>query len=169
MALLDNPEHLHIGRQLVAHRDALGVTAGMLERVAGHGDVLDIRWIEQATEPSILRIRRYHWLVIEAYEAQDVKPAVSVGFREQWFTSPRDATLHHQILSGGRRTAWWWNAARTERGAGAFCYVCNTLIHAYDLTRGMTHPARLAVMNHRAGHVAALLGITETRNGRNRT
>ena len=58
---------------------------------------------------------------------------------------------------------------RTDAGTGAYCYVCNTLIHAYDLTRGATHPVRLAVMNHRAGHAAEVLGITETKNGRTRT
>lgn len=169
MLQLDNPEHVHIGRALREHRDALGVTESAMAAAGGEGSRQELMWMVQAAQLSVLRIRRFHWLLIEAYEALDPPVRAPGPLREQWFTTRHDQVLHHQALGSGRRTAWWWGASRTPRGAGAFCYVCSTLIHPYDLGRGATHPVRLAVMNHRAAHVADLIGVTATPNGRNRT
>jgi hypothetical protein len=169
MLQLDNPERLHIGRQLAAHRTALGVSAEAMASVDKGHSLMEIGWTEGADMPSVLRIRRWHWIMIEAYEALAHPADASVPFREQWFTTRHDQLLHRHVMAAGRRSAWWWGAARTPRGAGAFCYYCNTLIHAYDLGRGVTHPVRLSVMNHRAEHVAALLHVTTTPHGRKRT
>lgn len=168
MFQLDNPEHTHVGRALQKHAEALTVTMGMLERFAGPGGKSELEWSIAAHDLSVLRIRRFHWVLIEAFEHLDNKPPTSMGFREQWFTTSNDQVLYHNVLASGRRAVWWWGGARTERGSGAVCWLCNELIHTYDLGRGVTHPVRLAVMNHRAKHIADLLGITSTRNGRKR-
>lgn len=169
MATLDNPERIHIGRALTAHAANLGIGPAALEEAAGHSAQAEMRWIAAAAEPTVLRIRQYHFILIEAYEAARTRTEVPVPFREQWFTTDLDNVLHTGVLATGRRTAWWWGASRTPEGTGAYCYVCSALIHAYDLTRGATHPVRLAVMNHRAKHVAELIGATETKHGRKRT
>lgn len=168
MLTLDNPEQTHIGKALLAHSLALGVTLKSLEREAGADSRMELQWLFQAPEPSVLRIRQFHWWVIEAWGKTEPRPYTVGAFREQWFTTRNDQVLHQQVLSGGRRAVWWWGGARTARGSGALCHVCNELIHTYDLGRGITHPGRLKVMNHRGKHVAALLGIAATRNGRRR-
>lgn len=169
MTVLDNPERAHIGKALDAHRIALGIHEAEIRQFAPEFDAAELAWLYSTLEPSILRIRRFHYALMEVYERLPTPTAVPVPFREQWFTTRHDQLLHSNVLMSGRRTAWWWGARRTERGTGAYCYVCDTLIHPYDLGRGVTHPVRFAVMQHRAGHVARLIGVTETRNGRART
>lgn len=168
MLQLDNPERVHVGRQLELHYRHLGISDGEMEQALGNGSAIELKWMVGAVDLSILRIRRFHFAMIEAYERAATRIEQPVPYREQWFTTVRDNQLHDQVAAGGRRTAWWWGASRTQRGAGALCYVCDVLIHPYDLGRGVTHPVRLAVMNHRAQHVAQLIGATTTAHGRKR-
>lgn len=169
MPEFENPEGTHIGHQLARHCEVLGVSMVDLIAVAGEGSSPELGWITECRELSVDRIRRFHFLMTEAIARKAARPRLSVPFREQWFTTRNDGALHQGVLDKGRRTAWWWGAARTERGTGAYCYVCEQLIHAYDLGRGVTHPVRLAVMRHRAQHIRVLLGQVDTMRQRERT
>jgi len=154
---IPNPEGKAIGALLRVHRELLGVSDDDMIRHGGLGAWWDLKWTQNAAAPSELRVRHYYTVVREAIEHAAAPLTVPTCQAEQWYSTDRDTALCEKVWATGRRVAWWWGIRRTSRGAGAECYVCNTLIHAYDITRGMTHPARVSVMHHRADHVSELI------------
>lgn len=162
MAEFDNVENTHIGNALAQHCALLGVAMKDLIKVAGADSGVELSWVLGAHDLSVERLRRFHYLELEAYQRSEHPAKVTGAIREQWFTTRNDASLYRQVLAKGRRSAWWWGAARTERGTGAYCYLCEQVIHTYDLTRGITHPGRVAVMAHRGRHLKQLLGLAQS-------
>lgn len=157
----DTPTY-HVGRALVRHRLALGVERDAMIRHAGPGMDHQVRWIENAACPSVLRLDWWHYTMIEAYEALDDPPPVPAGQREQWWSDEIDTDLWHAASLRRRTVSWWWAPRRAPQGTGALCYLCDTLIHPYDIGRGVTRPVRLAVMTHRATHISVLPDGTTT-------
>jgi hypothetical protein len=148
-----NPEHIHIGRALKTHREMLHVDDAALAKALGEAGYVGFRFAEAAVIPSIRVIRWYHGGVLTAFKQRPGGSTVSMGLREQWWATEADSALCRAAYDRHPRSRWWWAPRKTERGAGAYCYVCDTLIHPYDVGHDVTHNARLAVMEHRAAHI----------------
>jgi hypothetical protein len=65
------------------------------------------------------------------------------------------------------RVVWWWGVRSDIAPRGAWCYLCEQLIHGYDVGRGMTAPARRAIMAHRLTHINNLTATEAESKGTN--
>lgn len=148
-----NAEKCHIGRALIAHREAFALTLADLIANTAPGEDNYLRWTERAARPSVLRLNWWHFLFTEALANADPPRVGPVGMREQWWTNEHDDALWHQAKNNRRTVSWWWNPRRTGDGYGAMCYVCQRLIVPFDASRPVTPPVRVAVMEHRAAHI----------------
>ena len=167
MPAVPNPEGKPIGPLLKAHRLALGVSDEDMIAQGGQGLWWELKWTQNAQRPSELRVRQYYVVVRDVLEQRDARPDVPMCQVEQWYATDYDTALCERARGNDRRVMWWWGVRRTSHGAGAQCYVCNALIHAYDIGRGMTHPARVSVMHHRAGHIQEMIAAAK-RPGENK-
>jgi hypothetical protein len=150
-----NPERLHVGRALKAHRELLGLSPDQLLAVAPANSGHDVRWCERAANLDEQVIRWYHNIAMDACKLAGAGTQLAFGQREQWWTTAFDDQLWHRAMIERRGVYWWWAPRATPRGTGALCYLCDSLIHTYDIKNGATHPMRAAVMTHRCGHHAA--------------
>lgn len=163
-----NDERIHVGYALRMHRELLGLTRADVVRAIRPDQGFDAAWTENALDPSELRVRWYHDAVLRAYEAKDTKVDIPFGQREQWWCTELDQMLWRAVLQTRRGVHWWWAPRKTPRGSGALCYLCDQLVHTYDLSSGATHPMRCAVMRHRNTHhkpggIKLPAGTTEAR------
>lgn len=147
-----NPEHIHIGRALKEHRARLMISDAEIVKATASGTMFDVRFAEQAQNASLRVIRWYHDMVIKAYQTRVNPDEITIGEREQWWTTRFDYQLWDQAVAAHPGVFWWWNPRKTQRGAGAYCYLHDALIYTYDIGRGVTNNVRLAVMEHRAEH-----------------
>jgi hypothetical protein len=142
----------HVGRALKARRELLGVTHEQMIAIAGAVRAADIRWIENAQKPSLQRVRWYFGWMSEVAKSTDAWGKIPYAQREQWYDTALDDALWRQAMRDNRTVAWWWGRARNKGRAGAWCYLCQDMVYPYDSNRGMSLPARRAIMHHRTTH-----------------
>lgn len=160
------PVHEHVGRALRARRVALGLTLRDLIHTAVDVAAFDLKWTENAPEPSVKRVHYYDSLLRRTALDLDAWKAMPYAQREQWYDTDLDDALWHSAMVASRRVSWWWGASKSRGMTGAWCYLCENMVHTYDAGRPMTHTARCAIMAHRGQHpvvgikpAAALEGI----------
>lgn len=151
----------HVGHALKMRRLLLGVDLIEIIQAAGMGHASDIRWTENALEPSQARVRWYHTWLTAAAKDRPAYVELPYAQREQWYDTPLDDALWHEAMRTNRQVAWWWGRSKGRGITGAWCRVCSEMIVPYDAGAGMSHPARVAVMQHRTKHTMA--GIAPAR------
>ena len=149
-----------VGAWVASHRALLGVRFSDLIAAAGPGSEQAIRHAERAERPSVELLERHHAALMAAYVTDGTVPAVSLARREQWYANEYDAALWMDASERNPRVSWWWGLRHHKGPRGAWCYVCEALIHGYDVGRGMTVPARQAVMAHRLMHINEMIAAS---------
>lgn len=150
-------EDRRTGAHLRAHREALGLTRPDLYAAAHHQHDETLRWTERAEHPALHLIEAHHAALIDAYAAAPAPVPVPLARREQWYTTDADQVLWRAALARQPRVSWWWGVRSDAAPRGAYCHLCQAMIHGYDVGRGMTRRARRAVMAHRYQHVTGRL------------
>lgn len=153
-----------VGTLVARHRVALGISLPDLLRSAHISKRGRLEVIEDTARPGVDDLEFHHTALMQAYLLHSRAGEITASRREQWWTTQHDLTLFHDVLTETPRTTWWWVIVSDKRGRGAWCNYCATLIHSYDAGSGVRRPARLAVMAHRAMHIADLAeaGATTT-------
>jgi hypothetical protein len=146
-------EDHRVGAHLKAHREHLGVSFAELIEAAGVGTDERMRWIERASHPAIALIERHHQALMNAYVIAEGQVACPMARREQWYATEADQTLWLEAVQTRPQIVWWWGVRKDAAPRGAWCYLCDRMIHGYDVGRGMTRRARQAVMAHRYEHL----------------
>lgn len=141
------------GPRIKAHRTALGIQLSDLIDAAGPGSETILRHAERAERPALKVIEAHHTALMIAYAAGAGTGATPLARREQWYATELDAILWHRAMEARPQIAWWWGVRSDNTPRGAFCYVCEQMIHGYDVGRGLTRRARAAVMLHRLTHI----------------
>lgn len=145
----------HIGRGLRARREALGLTR---RDMANHNAFINqtgLRFIENAPAASLWRVRHYDEVLRALAADTPAWLAMPYARREQWYDTVLDARLWQQAMADRPRVIWWWGTSRSRGALGAWCHLCDELVHPYDAGRPMTHRARTAIMAHRTVHPVA--------------
>lgn len=151
-----------MGAWIKAHRAALGVLMSDLINEAGPGSERILRHTERAQRPDVNLIETHHAALMAAYVTSGHTPAVPLARREQWYANEYDAALWIEASHINPRVSWWWGVRSNAVPRGAWCHLCGRLIHGYDAGRGMTPPARKAVMAHRLEHINEMRAATAT-------
>lgn len=151
-----------VGAWIRLHRESLGVRLSDLIHQAGAGSERILRHTERAQRPDIDLIEIHHTALMAAYVTSGHTPAVPLARREQWYANEYDATLWQDASHVNPRVSWWWGVRSNTAPRGAWCHLCNRMIHGYDAGRGMTPPARRAVMAHRLEHISKLTETSTT-------
>jgi len=145
----------HVGRALLARRQLVTVSLEDMGRAAGPGNIPDIRWMENAPEPSHRRVCwHYGWVATVAQERNTWR-TLPYARRQQWYDTDLDLALTEAAKATAVQRDWWWGQGRLQGRRGAVCYVCAVWIYTYDVGRPMSNPARDALMAHRATHTLA--------------
>lgn len=145
-----------VGAQIKEHRLFLGVGFPQLLRAADPGKDEIFRFVEKAQRPAIKLIEEHHTALMAAYAAGGTTPDVPLARREQWLSTGQDQILWRQAMTSNPRVVWWWGVRSDTGPRGAWCHLCGSMIHGYDVGRGLTAPARKAVMAHRLEHIRDL-------------
>jgi hypothetical protein len=149
-------EDRQVGAHLRAHRERLGVARSELIAAYTDGSDQDVRFAERAEHPALRVIERYHTALMAAYVGAPGRFVVPLARREQWYATEADTALWQQAMQASPAVVWWWGVRSQTSPRGAWCHLCNTMIHGYDVGRGMTARARKAVMAHRLQHISTL-------------
>lgn len=149
-------EDVHVGRQLAIHRENLGLTWS--DVVAAWADEMPntVGQIEHTARPHLWDLEAYHKAVIAAWEASVPRAETGRAMREQWITTDADWRLWDAAKTVSPTAKWWWGPRSDLRPGGAHCYICRTPIYGYNVQKGLSRPARRAVMAHRITHIDAL-------------
>lgn len=158
-----------IGAHIKAHRQSLGVLLSDLINAAGPASESMLRHAERAQRPNLDLVEYHHAALMTAYGNEGRTQAAILARREQWYTTAADTTLWHKALETNPAVSWWWGAVTATTPRGAWCYLCNHMIHGYDVGRGMTKRARKAVMAHRLQHITPMMTEHTTSKGTNTT
>lgn len=158
-----------VGASIKAHRSALGVLLSDLINEAGPGSETILRHVERATRPAVHLIEQHHTALMAAYVTGGHTPAVPLARREQWYANEHDTALWIEASRINPRVSWWWGVRSNAVPRGAWCYLCESLIHGYDVGRGMTKRARKAVMAHRLEHLTQPTAKAAPSKGTNTT
>lgn len=149
-------EDAHVGALLANHREALGLARQDLGRMIKPRGLQVIHRIELHPCPTYLEVEDHHQALMDAYSVIARERPASVARRQQWWATAADMSLWQGAAALSPQVAWWWGTRDKASERGAYCNLCRATIHRYDSGRGMTRPARLAVMTHRLTHVTAL-------------
>lgn len=152
----------HHGHALAAHRENLGVDLAEMIAGADAPDNAMVGKIETTRRLQVDHIEIHHRALIKAWGAGSVKASVIFAMREQWYTTPADWALWRQASKAKPTVAWWWGSRRDLTPGGAYCYVCDAVMHSYDVSRGLTRRGRLVIMQHRYGHMITLMTLKNT-------
>lgn len=152
------------GELIKAHRTALGVSFPELLRAAGPGMDEAFRFVEKAQRPAIEMIETHHAALMAAYVGAADAHLVPLARREQWYATSQDAVLWQLAMESNPRISWWWGVRHHDAPRGAWCHLCGSVIHRYDVGRGMTSRARKAVMRHRLEHIEELTAAPAASN-----
>lgn len=147
----------HVGALIRLHRASLGVSIADMIRIYGPGNDREPRFVEAAKHPSVKLIERYHTMLMAAWITAEGSVVLPVARREQWWANEWDQALWHRAMDANRALQWWWSIQSDAAPRGAWCRLCNQMIHTYDVGRGLRRPGRLKVMQHRYGHVTELM------------
>lgn len=145
----------HVGSALRHRRELVAVSLGDIIKMVGHGHVADVKWIESANEPSLLRVKWHYGWVSQAAERRGTWTELPYAQRQQWYDTALDEALWQAARTAVGSRHWWWGRAQNQGRGGAMCYVCNEWICTYDYGRAMSNPVRETLMAHRAKHSAA--------------
>jgi hypothetical protein len=149
-------EDAHIGRLLAGHREAMGISQTQLGRELGHRGTYRAQHIENQALPAYEEVEEHHQGLIEAFMVAGSPKGYSLARREQWWATATDLAMWQAASEINPPVVWWWGTRGTTGERGAYCNLCQALIHGYDSGRGMTRRARLGVMAHRLRHIHAL-------------
>jgi hypothetical protein len=163
--LPDRPvEVYHVGAALAEHRENHGVTFEQMAAVTPGADLMEFKKIEASPGLDVWFLDRHHKALQAAWELATPRPALTLALRMQWYATPADWALWHQVMETRPGVSWWWGTRTDLERAGAHCYACGKLIYAFNVVRGMTKPARRAVMTHRYAHVIVQESLAPDRN-----
>lgn len=166
--LPDRPiEVAHVGKALREHRENHGVTVAEMAAMAGAGTEEELRKIEASPGLDIWFLERHHKALLAAWELSAPRAETTLAMRSQWYTTPADFELWRRVTDTRPGVAWWWGNRTDLARTGAHCYACGALIYGFNVVRGMTKPARMAVMTHRYGHVITLSSLAPEKNTEN--
>ena len=159
--MMDDPyEDARVGAHLREHRTYLGVEREEMIGERPRTDWAALRFVERAQRPASHLVEAHHAALMAAYVGAPGARPVPLARREQWYATPADKALWDRVMEDNPRVSWWWGVTRNTASRGAFCYLCNTLIHGYDVGRGLTARARYAVMDHRLRHITNTIAAT---------
>lgn len=142
----------HVGKAIKAHRELLEITFEQLVASDDRSDTKTLAFAERAPLPSIEVVERHHRALIDAVEIKGPTRITQKCRREQWWTTDLDMELWRRASDLSPAVVWWWGIRLKSGERGAWCYLCRSLIHGYDVGRGVTAAARKAVMDHRMDH-----------------
>ena len=155
--LPDRPiEVRHVGAALAEHRENHSVSLDEMREVTPNADAMEFKQIEASPGLDVWFLERHHKALQAAWELTAPRVSITLAMRMQWYTTPADWQLWQQVMEHRPGVAWWWGNRTDLPRSGAHCYACGQLIYAYNVVRGMTKPARRAVMTHRYGHLITL-------------
>lgn len=154
-------EDTHVGALLAAHRTVLGITQAELATTMGPRGLHVVRHIEASPLPVYGEVEDHHQGLMECFPLYGGPKAMSLARREQWWATTADIAMWQAAAEANPPVQWWWGTRGVTGERGAYCNLCNTVIHGYDTGRSMTRRARTGVMTHRLKHVTAL---TDTGN-----
>jgi len=149
-------EDRRVGASIRFHRESLGLLFSDLIDAAGPGSERMLRHTERAERPRIDLVEHHHAALMAAYANAGRTLGATLARREQWYATEADRILWHLAMDSRPQVAWWWGVRADPGPRGAWCYVCDRMIHGYDVGRGMTKRARKAVMAHRLEHINIL-------------
>lgn len=152
-----DPEGRHVGLILKTRRQQHWI--GLPELIAQSASQTSISVIAAEEYETLPADAMRAWYAAFTAAAGSKASWTQLGYaeRNQWYTTSMDHRLHGQVTREGTRSAWWWGMVKAAAPRGAWCYLCNAMIHTYDVSAPMSHVARVAVMSHRFHHVAALV------------
>lgn len=159
---MDDPyphEDAHVGKLLAEHRDAIGISLAELASCLGKHGLRVAHKIENHPLPSYGEVEDHHQALLECFPLYGGPKPMSLARREQWWATAADVAMWQAAAEANPPVQWWWGTRGLTGERGAYCNLCQSLIHGYDSGRGMTRRARIAVMHHRLKHINAL---TET-------
>lgn len=157
-------EVYHAGEALAEHRENHGLTLPSLVAVAGGEHAEEFKKIEASPGLDVWFLERHHKALLLAWEVSTPRVMTTLAMREQWYTTPTDWALWQQVMEHRPGVAWWWGNRTDLPRSGAHCYACGQLIYAFNVVRGMTKPARFAVMAHRYAHILTLESLAPEKN-----
>lgn len=149
-------EDAHVGSLLADHRDALGISKAELGKCMGPRGLAVAHKIELHPLPAYGEIEDHHAALMEAFPLYGGPKPASLARREQWWATAADMAMWQHAAEANPPVQWWWGTRGGPGERGAWCNLCNRMIHSYDTGRGMTRRARVQVMAHRLLHVRAL-------------
>ncbi|HEX3513850.1 MAG TPA: hypothetical protein VHT26_07615 [Trebonia sp.] len=157
--MLDHYPHedAHVGELLAGHREALGITQAQLATELGPRGIHVARHIEASALPAYGEVEDHHQALLEVFPLYGGTRPMSLARREQWWATAADAAMWQRAAEANPPVQWWWGTRGLTGERGAYCNLCQSMIHGYDSGRGMTRRARIAVMDHRLKHVNALI------------
>lgn len=155
-------EVAHVGEALREHRENHSVTLEQMIAYAGGEHAEQLAAVEKSRGLDPWFLETHHSAMVGAWETGAPKVSTTVAIREQWYTTADDWRLWQQTMTSRPQVAWWWGMRTDMTPAGAYCYACDALIYSYNVSRGMTKPARAAVMMHRYGHMIVLGSLATT-------
>lgn len=149
-------EVYHVGAALAEHRENHGVSLEQMREVTPGSDPLEFKKIEASPGLDVWFLERHHKALQAAWELTEPRSSLTLAMRMQWYATPADWDLWHKTMEHRPQVSWWWGNRTDLPRSGAHCYACGELIYAFNVVRGMTKPARRAVMTHRYGHLITL-------------
>jgi hypothetical protein len=155
--LVADPEGRSVGTLLVIRRKEHMISVREMTAASLETGVHYPVKTESAPNPSVRDVRLWYSVFLATVRSRASWTQRSYAERNQWYATGTDHRLHGQVTREGTRAAWWWGMAKEAPPRGAWCYVCATMIHTYDVSSVMSHAARAAVMDHRAAHIRELL------------
>lgn len=147
----------HAGKLLAAHREAHGVTLAQLARAMGQSRTREAEFIEKNARPPYMDVEAHHDALMDAWVTAARDKPFSLARREQWWATAADMSLWQHAMERAPQVQWWWGTRGKTGERGAWCNVCQTMIHTYDTGRGVTRNARRAIMVHRLAHINQLI------------
>ena len=150
-------EEGHVGALLAGHREQLGLTVEQVGAELGRRGTSQVWNIEHLPRPDYAQIEHHHQAVLEAFVHGGNPKPIGLARREQWWATAADMALWQAAASLNPPVNWWWGTRSAAGERGAWCNLCQELLHGYDSGRGMTRRARMAVMEHRLRHINALM------------
>lgn len=145
----------HVGHALRVRRELLGVTLDEMIESSGYATKFDLKWTESAPAPTMARVRYFDATLRTVAQGLLAWLTLPYAQREQWYDTDLDEALWREAMRAHRKISWWWGATKSRGQTGAWCYLCEDMVHSYDAGRPMTLTARGAIMAHRATHSAA--------------
>jgi hypothetical protein len=161
--LVIDPEHRSVGMILKTRRQSHQVGLSDLRFELPRRALADVAGAESLPRPPVGAVRVWYSALIRAVANKASWQKQTYAERNQWYSTTMDRRLTDVANTRAQRVLWWWGQVKAVAPRGAWCYVCNEMIHTYDVSSMMSHAARVSVMSHRAFHVQALVLDDDTK------